>query len=289
LPRREPAQLIGVLLASLLGGFFPVLLLVAGRRKGNVVPGVAPRLAGHPLVLGLIYLLYLAGLLMHGLLIWQEPLQRAAALGVALLGIAMPTVLLRGGAFRRRAVIELYARPDGRRPATCAVSGAGRPRPVEVDLRYDGVHRSLQAASGEIPDFAALRSASFRWLPGAEAGASALPPGVSDAKVWAHSLAPDGGAQVIPAAAEVEAGEFTLASLDEVAARPDALGQLGRVFQRMAHEVYAREQSLKRQVQELRIQIDEAKKAREVAEITESDYLPLLKERARRLRDGGQD
>jgi len=76
--------------------------------------------------------------------------------------------------------------------------------------------------------------------------------------------------------------------LDEVAARPDALGQLGRVFQRMAREVYAREQSLKQQVQELRIQIDEAKKAREVAEITESDYFRQLKERARRLRDEGR-
>jgi two-component system cell cycle response regulator len=93
-------------------------------------------------------------------------------------------------------------------------------------------------------------------------------------------------ARVTAAAAEVEAGEFTLASLDEVAARPDALGQLGRVFQRMAREVYARELFLKQQVQELRIQIDEAKKAREVAEITESDYFRRLKERARRLRNG---
>jgi two-component system cell cycle response regulator len=95
-------------------------------------------------------------------------------------------------------------------------------------------------------------------------------------------------AHVTAAAAAVEAGEFTLASLDEVAARPDALGQLGRVFQRMAREVYAREQSLKQQVQELRIQIDEAKKAREVAEITESDYFRQLKERAQHLRDQGR-
>jgi hypothetical protein len=53
----------------------------------------------------------------------------------------------------------------------------------------------------------------------------------------------------------------------------------------MAREVYAREQSLKQQVQELRIQIDEAKKAREVAEITESDYFRSLRDRAHRLRE----
>jgi two-component system cell cycle response regulator len=93
-------------------------------------------------------------------------------------------------------------------------------------------------------------------------------------------------ARVTAAAAAVEAGQFALASLDEVAARPDALGQLGRVFQGMAREVYAREQSLKQQVQELRIQIDEAKKALEVAEITESDYFRSLKERVQRLRGG---
>lgn len=92
-------------------------------------------------------------------------------------------------------------------------------------------------------------------------------------------------AHVTAAAAAVEAGQFTLTSLDEVAARPDALGQLGRVFQRMAREVDAREQSLKQQVQELRIQIDEAKKVREVAEITESDYFRDLQERARHLRN----
>jgi hypothetical protein len=56
----------------------------------------------------------------------------------------------------------------------------------------------------------------------------------------------------------------------------------------MAREVYAREQSLKQQVQKLRIQIDEGKKAREVAEITESDYFRQLKERAQYLRDRGR-
>lgn len=91
------------------------------------------------------------------------------------------------------------------------------------------------------------------------------------------------------AAAAVEAGQFSADCLDPVAARPDALGQLGRVFQRMAREVIAREQSLKQQVQALKIEIDQAKKAREVAEITESDYFRNLKERAQRLRGRGGD
>lgn len=200
-------SLIGVLLASLLGGFFPVLLLVASRRKGDVVPGVAPRWIGHPLILALIYLLYTAGLLLHGLVIWQEPLQRIAALGVALLGIVVPIVAIRGGAFRRRAVVEFYAQLDAKRRATFAVSAAGQPCMAELQLRYDEVDRFCRAASGEIPDFADLRLVNFRWSPGSEDGAPNLPPAVRDVKVWTHALTPDGEDRVLQATGEIRSGD----------------------------------------------------------------------------------
>lgn len=87
------------------------------------------------------------------------------------------------------------------------------------------------------------------------------------------------------AAAAVEAETFDPGSLAEVAARTDALGQLARVFQRMANEVYAREQRLKQQVQELRIEIDKARQARQVSEITGSNYFQQLRSRAKDLRD----
>lgn len=58
------------------------------------------------------------------------------------------------------------------------------------------------------------------------------------------------------AANAVEAGTFDPVSLEEVAARPDALGLLARMFQHMAKEVYARQQSLKQEVQELRDAIE---------------------------------
>jgi hypothetical protein len=200
-------SLIGVILGSLLGGFFPVLLLVASRRKGDVVPGVAPRVVGRPLILALIYLLYLAGLLLHGLIIWQEPLQRLTAIGVALLGLAMPIVLARGGAFRRRAVVELYAPLDGKRPATFAVSAAGQPCSVEAHLRYDRADRRVEAASGEIPDFAALRTAGFRRLPAGKAGAAGPPAGARDVKIWTHALTPDGDDQALAATGELRSGD----------------------------------------------------------------------------------
>jgi DNA-binding response OmpR family regulator len=91
-------------------------------------------------------------------------------------------------------------------------------------------------------------------------------------------------AAVTAAAAAVEGGTFDPGSLERVAARGDPLGQLARVFQRMAREVQAREQRLRQQVQELRVQIDEARKARQVAEITETDYFQSLQRKARDLR-----
>jgi CRP/FNR family transcriptional regulator, cyclic AMP receptor protein len=90
--------------------------------------------------------------------------------------------------------------------------------------------------------------------------------------------------RVIAAAAAVESGIYTPEILDEVARRTDELGQLARVFQRMAREIYLREQRLKQEVAELRIEIDEVNKARQVSEITETEYFQELKEKAARLR-----
>jgi two-component system cell cycle response regulator len=89
---------------------------------------------------------------------------------------------------------------------------------------------------------------------------------------------------VVDAAAQVENGTFSSESLDEVATRQDALGRLGRVFQQMAREVQERERRLKREVQKLRIEIDETTAARQVAEITETDYFQDLQTKADELR-----
>ena len=48
-------------------------------------------------------------------------------------------------------------------------------------------------------------------------------------------------ARLTASAAALETGKYDPRSLDEVAERPDELGQLARVFRRMADEVVARE------------------------------------------------
>ncbi|MDP8956893.1 MAG: response regulator [Actinomycetota bacterium] len=89
---------------------------------------------------------------------------------------------------------------------------------------------------------------------------------------------------VISAAAAVEANEFDPVTLEQVAARDDALGQLARTFQRMALEVRAREERLRQEVRELRIVIDERRQTEKVAEITGSEYFKDLRDRAKELR-----
>ena len=86
------------------------------------------------------------------------------------------------------------------------------------------------------------------------------------------------------AAGAVEAGGFDAASLAPVAARGDALGRLARVFATMADEVRAREERLRAEVRELRIEIDDARQTRRVAEITQTDYFRELRSRAGDLR-----
>ena len=92
--------------------------------------------------------------------------------------------------------------------------------------------------------------------------------------------------RLIQAAQSIGMGEMTkeqAAELEQVMGR-DELSRLGQAFGRMAQQVIQREENLKREVEALTIQIDAAKQARQVAEITETDYFQHLKTKAKELR-----
>ena len=90
--------------------------------------------------------------------------------------------------------------------------------------------------------------------------------------------------RVTGAAAALESGSVDLGSLASVAERTDALGILARRFMSMAREVEAREARLREEVRELRIEIDHTREARQVAEITDTDFFKDLRNRAGDLR-----
>ncbi len=87
------------------------------------------------------------------------------------------------------------------------------------------------------------------------------------------------------AAGSIAKGDYQhCGDLDEVVSREDEMGQLAKVFEQMRDEVYSREQRLKQEVRELKIEIDKSKQSAEVKKITGTDYFKQLREKASKLR-----
>lgn len=104
------------------------------------------------------------------------------------------------------------------------------------------------------------------------------------ALILARSIAKPIRALTKAAQSLVEQDDFDTHQLAKVSDANDDIGQLVRVFLQMAQEVKAREQKLKQQVMELNVEIDEAKKARQVAEITQTDYFQELQQKAQKIK-----
>lgn len=78
-----PLSFVGTLTIPVLGGIFPMLMVVSSRRKGDCAVGMAWRLIGHPVVAALTYAIFLTALLLHGLVLWEAWYQRLAAVLVS--------------------------------------------------------------------------------------------------------------------------------------------------------------------------------------------------------------
>jgi amino acid permease len=167
---------LGVMVHSLMSGIFPALLLVASRRKGELVPGVSYRFLGHPLLIGAIYLLFLGNLFLHGLVIWQHPLMRAGGVFMGLLIFGITVGMARRGAFARRAVVELRhdQRLGGRQTLNVVVGG----EPLAAEARVEGRQASV-----------------------------ALPAtGARELKLWAHRITPVGDSEPLDGLVEIAEG-----------------------------------------------------------------------------------
>jgi nitrogen fixation/metabolism regulation signal transduction histidine kinase len=84
----------------------------------------------------------------------------------------------------------------------------------------------------------------------------------------------------------IEAGQWhkvDIASLEKIGGGAE-VGQLARVFASMTKQVYVRETELRKQVEGLKIVIDETKRKKAVEEITDSEFFQNLTERAAKIR-----
>jgi amino acid permease len=201
-------------------GVFPALLLYASRRKGEYVPSFVLRFLAHPAIVGIIYLVSVGILFLHGLFIWQNILQRAIAVLVGVIILVVTYMMIRQGAFARRLVIELRQAPAKEGGDTFTVTDSGRAATeVRVRLGYAELEHVYQIASGSIPQFPDLRSAKFH-LSGIKA---------RELRVWLHRVTSEGQSENLPALVKVFCGtemrEFHMDGVSKEFVLP--LGEVG--------------------------------------------------------------
>ncbi len=90
---------------------------------------------------------------------------------------------------------------------------------------------------------------------------------------------------LIKAGKALQKGEFKPELLEKTSRSQDDLGRLACVFLKMAEEVKNREQNLKSQLKNLRVEIDETKKERQISEITKTEYFKELQKKVQRLKN----
>jgi hypothetical protein len=195
-----PLSLVGTLTLPLLGGIFPMLMLVAARNKGDRVPGRVVRFLGNPVVVAATIGVFFLAEISYGLFIWTGPVERAMALLVA---AAVPLVWLvtwRRGSFRSRTVIELRREPGRPERGILTVTANGRPLTTELSFSDGGETRLVTASSVTIPDPGRLRWATV-----------ALPaPGTEELKLWTHVVTHDGDSHGMSVHASAASGSSRL-------------------------------------------------------------------------------
>jgi amino acid permease len=194
-----PLSFLGTLAVPLLVGIFPVLLLAAGRQKGEYVPAAFFEWLGNPVVLVILYVLFLATIFIHGLVIWQDPFQRFAAVIAGIIILGMTFLVMRRGAFTPRAVLEVRVEQTPQEEATFTLTSSGKPMPADVQLHYQDGEKALHTSGAELENFSLLRSATFE-LPLHRA---------RELKVWLHVVTRQGHSQRLFAHVQVRNGTAT--------------------------------------------------------------------------------
>ena len=98
---------IGISLASIIIGVIPVLLLISSRNKGDRELHIGLQPLGNPIILAVIYLFSWSIPFIHGVFIWENLFQRAAAIFISAYVIFISLRMLKTGVFSSRAAIDL--------------------------------------------------------------------------------------------------------------------------------------------------------------------------------------
>ncbi|WP_300010348.1 aromatic amino acid transport family protein [Pseudonocardia sp.] len=177
---------LGTATLPLLAGVFPMLLLVAARRRGECVPGWRPGWLGSAVVVGALYVLFLGALAVHGLLIWEHPAQRVLALAVVAVVAAVTVAVVRGGRLVPRVTAGLR---------TDAETG-------RVHLELTAAGEPLTGAAPEVDCAPPTGVVTVQIPPG---------PAVREVFVRLHRTDPDGRSRPQPGLVELDARPLPVA------------------------------------------------------------------------------
>lgn len=190
---------IGVFSLPLMGGVYPVLLLAATRRKGDFVPGLVLRVLGNPIVLVGTYLLFVGGIFVYGLFIYEGLVERLVILLVGVGVLAVTAVMLRSGALRRRMVVVLQEDQTLMGTSVISLTDDGQPATAEVCQSFAVGSGEVLPVTGQVPITSGLHSASVH-LPTTRA---------SQLKTWVHKITPEWRSESLPALLSLECGSQT--------------------------------------------------------------------------------
>jgi len=206
----EILALVGTLTVPLLGGVFPMLVLVAARRRGERVPGLGLGWFGSPILAGLVAFVFLLGVAVFGLWVWTDPIQRALALGVTAAIAILAVVSVRGGAFRPRTVVEYRLETAPPAFGMLSVVSAGRRVPAQVRIN-DGARSRTFSSSSELEAPEGFRSI------GVDLPADVAP----ELLLWVHTVTPDGSSMANATAVEVAVGDASPSRIEGTTGRAE--------------------------------------------------------------------
>ena len=225
----DPLSFLGTLTLPLLAGVFPVLILAASRRKGDYAPASIIRWLGHPVVVIGLYSFFLFSLLIHSLVVWQDPFQRLAAFIAGVLMFGMTIVAIRRGAFTRRCVIEVRVEKNPEEQMIFNVTVSGKPAAADLHFNYADREERLHASTGAQP-FADLQSVNLQMLPS----------NARELKVWVHRATREAESVALPVRVAFQSNGETinceLTNRQAVLPIPDRNWQLQIAFEREAPE-----------------------------------------------------
>jgi len=179
---------LGTLSLPLLGGVFPMLLLGATRRKGDFVPKNPFRPLGNPLLITLIYLLFISIIFLYGLFIWDNPIVKFVTFcfGGGVIGTTI--VMLRRGMLDGRLVFELCQDYQPSLVSNFTLTALGKPYETEISFKSDAGEDRIFGSTGMLPFYKSLHSLSLN-MPSN---------GIKEFKVWTHKINEKGIHEGIP-------------------------------------------------------------------------------------------